>query len=142
MVNKVLNAMTARLYTTFGDPYKYYIEDVDQHLTKPCFTIDTVIPLQRSKSPLLYERTMPIVIHYFTDDKKDTKKDCYAKAEQLVECLEYLPFENTILRGEDISWQIVDEVLQVFVTYRFTTIKVDNNTDPMENLVETNVSHN
>lgn len=141
MVNKVLNAVTVQLHSTFGDSYKYYVENVEQNLTKPCFTIDTIIPLQRSKSPVLYDRTMPMVIHYFTDDKKDTKTDCYAKAEQMLECLEYLPFENTTLRGENISWQIVDEVLQVFVTYRFTTAKVIENLDNMASLEETKVSH-
>jgi len=141
MVNKVLNAVTVQLHSTFGDSYKYYVENVEQNLTKPCFTIDTIIPLQRSKSPVLYDRTMPMVIHYFTDDKKDTKTDCYAKAEQMLECLEYLPFENTTLRGEDVSWQIVDEVLQVFVTYRFTTAKVITNRDNMATLEETQVSH-
>lgn len=140
MVNKVLNAVTVQLHSTFGDSYKYYVENVEQNLTKPCFTIDTIIPLQRSKSPVLYDRTMPMVIHYFTEDKKDTKTDCYAKAEQIVECLEYLPFQNTILRGENISWQIVDEVLQVFITYRFTTAKVIE-TDNMAILEETQVSH-
>lgn len=141
MVNKVLNAITVQLHSTFGDSYKYYVENVEQNLTKPCFTIDTIIPLQRSKSPVLYDRTMPMVIHYFTEDKKDTKTDCYAKAEQIVECLEYLPFESTILRGENISWQIVDEVLQVFVTYKFTTAKVINPVDKMAILDETKVSH-
>ena len=141
MVNKVLNAVTVQLHSTFGDSYKYYVENVEQNLTKPCFTIDTIIPLQRSKSPVLYDRTLPMVIHYFTEDKKDTKTDCYAKAEQIVECLEYLPFESTIIRGENISWQIVDEVLQVFITYRFTTAKDIRNLDTMATLEETNVSH-
>lgn len=141
MVNKVLNAVTVQLHSTFGDSYKYYVENVEQNLKKPCFTIDTIIPLQRSKSPVLYDRTMPMVIHYFTEDKKDTKTDCYAKAEQIVECLEYLPFETTILRGENISWQIVDEVLQVFVTYKFTTAKVIDPVDKMAILDETKVSH-
>lgn len=121
MVNNVLNAISNQLYRTFGDNYRYYVENVEQKLSKPCFTIDTIIPLQRSKSPVLYDRTMPMVIHYFTEDKKDTKKICYAVAEQIVESLEYLPFGTTTLRGDDISWQIVDEVLQVFITYRFTT---------------------
>ena len=141
MVTDVLNAISTQLYTTFGNTYRYYVEDVEQNLTKPCFTIDTIIPLQRSKSPILYDRTMPMVIHYFTDDKKDTKTDCYAKAEEIVECLEYLPFKNTILRGEDISWQIVDEVLQVFITYKFTTKKLVDAATIMENLTETKVSH-
>lgn len=141
MVNKVLNSVTVQLHSTFGDSYKYYVENVEQNLTKPCFTIDTIIPLQRSKSPVLYDRTMPMVIHYFSEDKKDTKTDCYSKAEQIVECLEYLPFQNTTLRGENISWQIVDEVLQVFITYRFTTAKVIENLDNMAILEETQVSH-
>ena len=141
MVTDVLNAISTQLYTTFGNTYRYYVEDVEQNLTKPCFTIDTIIPLQRSKSPILYDRTMPMVIHYFTDDKKDTKTDCYAKAEEIVECLEYLPFKNTILRGEDISWQIVEEVLQVFITYKFTTKKLVDDATIMENLTETKVSH-
>ena len=141
MVNDVLNAISTQLYTTFGDSYRYYVENVEQNLKKPCFTIDTIIPLQRSKSPVLYDRTMPMVIHYFTDDKKDTKTNLYSKAEEIVECLEYLPFKNTILRGEDVSWQIVDEVLQVFITYKFTTKKVTTNETTMENLTETKVSH-
>lgn len=140
MVNNVLKAITVQLHSTFGDSYKYYVENVEQNLAKPCFTVDTIIPLQRSKSPVLYDRTFPMVIHYFTGDKKDTKMDCYAKAEQLVECLEYLPFESTTLRCENISWQIVDDVLQVFVTYKFTTAKIID-IDNMATLEETQVSH-
>ena len=137
MVNKILDAITIRLHSTFGDNYKYYMENIEQGLSKPCFTVDTLIPLQRRKSPVLYDRTMPMVIHYFTEDKQDTKADCYAKAEQIVECLEHLPFESTILRGENISWQIVDEVLQVFITYKFTTRLVTPTEESMSEIVET-----
>lgn len=140
IVNSILAAISTQLYNTFGNDYRYYVENIEQNLTKPCFTIDTIIPLQRSKSPVLYDRTMPIVIHYFSNDKKDTKADCYAKAEQIVECLEYLPFKTTLIRGENISWQIIDDVLQVFVTYKFTTRKIVSNTN-METLEETSVSH-
>ena len=140
MVNSFLNAVTKQLGTTFGTKYRYYVENVEQGLTKPCFTVDTLIPLQRSKSPILYDRTIPIVVHYFSDSKNEIKKDCYGMAEQIVECLEYLPFKNTLIRGEDISWQIVDDVLQIFVTYTFTTQKVIVVEDSFETF-ETNVSH-
>lgn len=141
MVSDILDAITIQLHSTFGDHYRYYVENVEQNLSKPCFTIDTIVPLQRARSPILYDRTMPMVIHYFTDDKKDTKKDCYKVAEQLVECLEYLPFKNTKLRGENVSWQITDEVLQVFITYRFITKRVDDDGTPMEVLYQPSVSH-
>lgn len=137
MVNLILNAVTKQLGTTFGDPYRYYVEDVEQGLVKPCFTVDLLLPLQRSKSPVLYDRTMPIVVHYFSDSENNKKSNNYAMGERIVECLEYLPFQNTLLRGEDISWQITDDVLQVFITYRFTTKLDTENEDAMETFVET-----
>lgn len=140
MVNKLLTAVTKQLGTTFGKSYRYYVENVEQGLMKPCFTADMLIPLQRSRSPILYDRTMPLVIHYFSGSEKDLKKDCYSMAEQLVECLEYLPFENTLLRGEDISWQLVDDVLQVFVTYKFMTKKVTEE-EPFVETLTSNVGH-
>lgn len=140
MVNSILTSITQRLGTTFGTSFHYYVENVEQGLMTPCFTIDVLTPLQRSKRCVLYDRTMPVVIHYFSDNKSNLKNDCYSMGERIVECLEYLPFENTILRGENISYQIVDDVLQVFVTYRFTTKLVTENGDSMESFVES-VTH-
>lgn len=140
MVESILNAVTKQLGTTFGKKYHYYVEDVEQGLTKPCFTVDVLIPLQRSKSPVLYDRTMPIVIHYFSDSKTNLKQDCYSMGERIVECLEYLPFKGTLIRGEDISWNIVDDVLQVFITYKFTTKKITEIEDSVETL-ENNVTY-
>lgn len=140
MVNSILNAVTKQLGTTFGNSYHYYVEDVEQNLTKPCFTVDLLMPLQRSKSPVLYDRTMPIVVHYFSDRDTDLKKECYAMGERIVECVEYLPFGDTKLRGEDISWQIVDGVLQVFMTYKFTTKLITEVEETFETL-DTRVAH-
>lgn len=120
MVNDLLNAITIRLHETFGDDYKYYLENIKQNLVKPCFTIDTITSMKRSTSPVLYDRTVPIVIHYFNDSKTDVKKTGYDVAEKVSECLEYLPMLGTLLRGYDISWQFVEDVLQIFVTYKFT----------------------
>jgi hypothetical protein len=97
-------------------------------------------PLQRSRSPILYDRTMPMVIHWFGDRKDTIKKDCYNTAERLVECLEYLPFKNTILRGEDIDWRIVDDVLQLHITYKFKT-KLDVKDEDMLETLTTNISN-
>lgn len=141
MVNKLLDAITIQLGKTFGTDYKYYVEDVKQGLSKPCFTVDAITNLERSKRTVLYDRTIPVVVHYFHDSEPDEKRAGYSMAEQAIECLEYLPFLNTTLRGEDISWQIVDGVLQIFITYRFTTTKVVATEVGMEELSE-RVSHN
>lgn len=142
MVNSFLDAVTTQLGKTFGTGYHYYVEDVKQNLTLPAFTIDVLMPLERSRSPRLYDRTMPLVIHYFSDNKKNLKRDCYDIAERVLECVEYLPYQNTMLRGEDISWQIVDDVLQIFVTYKFRTVMSEETEDNMEDILETNTRTN
>lgn len=140
MINSLINAVTKQLGTTFGKKYRYYVEDIEQGVKKPCFHVSPRITLQRSRSPVLYDRTIPIVVHYFSDSENNVKNDCYSMGEQIIECLEYLPFQNTRIRGEDISWQIVEDVLQVFITYKFVTKRVYTDEDAMESIVET-VSH-
>ena len=142
MVNEMLKGISNQLYDVFGTDYKYYVENVEQKLTKPCFTIDSIMPTQRSKNRLLYDRTIPVVVHYFTGDKENTKKDCYEKAELIVEALEFVPFHGSLLRGENISWQIIDDVLQVFVTYKFITRKITSNEDNMDVLEMPDMSIN
>lgn len=139
MVNEVLTAVTTQLGKTFGTEYKYYVEDVKQGLTKPCFTVDTITPISRSRSPLLYDRTFPLVIHYFTTNVK-LKEECYSIAERAVECLEYLPINDRVIRGEDINWHIVDDVLQIFITYKVTTTRVVEVEDSMEDIVNTSIT--
>lgn len=136
----MLKGISTQLDDVFGADYTYYVENVKQNLTKPCFTIDAIVPLQRSRSRLLYDRTIPVVVHYFSNDTESMKEDCYTKAELIVEALEYVPFHGALIRGENISWQIVDDVLQVFVTYRFITMKLNSNEDEMETLDKANVS--
>ena len=141
MVNDLLNAITVRLHSTFGDKYKYYLEDVQQGLSKPCFTIDTISSRKRSTSPVLYDRTVPMVVYYFHDNKTEMKKASYAIAEQVSECLEYLPMLGKLLRGYDIRWEMVEEdVIAIYVTYKFTAINVDD-TENMGELDKVGVSH-
>ena len=135
MVNTILNAITRQLGKTFGMGYKYYVEEVPQGLVKPCFTVDMIAPRERSRSPILYDRTIPVVIHYH-NDTKEYEKIGYSVAEKVIECLEYLPVGDTFIRGEDISWQFVEDVLQIFITYKFTTQRVESSVDDMEILSE------
>lgn len=142
MLDSVIKAVTRQLGKTFGNPYKYYVENIEQGMIKPCFVTTPRISTMRSTSPVLYNRTFPLVIHYFSDSKQNLKVDCYSMGEKVLECLEYLPFQDTLLRGEDISYELVEDVLQVFITYRFVTRKVVNEeSDAMETFDET-ITHN
>ena len=127
MVNTVLNSISKALYTTFGNTYHYYVEDIEQKAKLPCFTIGVLNPLNRSVNRKDYHRTVPCVIHFFTNDKNTTIKTCYSIGEQALECLEYLEIGGRLVRAEDMSYTMVDDVLQVFLTYRFWTEKPETN---------------
>lgn len=135
MVNTLLDAVTKQLGKKFGTSYHYYMEDVEQNFVKPCFTVDARLPVQRSKSPTLYDRKFPLIIHYFTNNEKTKKRELYSMGEQLAECLEYLNFEGGLLRGRDLSWRVTEGVLQFFITYEFTTKLVTEPENSMEQLL-------
>ena len=73
MVNDFLNAVTKQIGKTFGTTYHYYVENVEQGLIKPCFTVDMLTPLERSRSAILYDRTFPLVVHYFGINQEKIK---------------------------------------------------------------------
>ena len=125
MVNLVLNSISKALYTTFGGSYHYYVEGVEQNSKLPCFTIKVLNPLSRSTNRKDYHRTVPCVIQHFTNDKINPNKTCYSIGEQVLECLEYLSIDGQLVRADDMSYTMVDDVLQIFLTYRFWTEKPD-----------------
>lgn len=133
MVNTVLDSISKALYATFGNAYRYYVEDIEQNVKLPCFTLGVLNPLSRSVNRKDYYRTVPCVIHFFTNDKANLTKTCYSIGEQTLECLEYLNIDGHLVRAEDMSYTIVDDVLQIFLTYRFWTEKTET-FDTMEGL--------
>lgn len=139
MVNKTLDALTVALHEKFGDEYHYYVEDVHQDLQMPAFTVDTLNPLMRSESAVHYFRTMPVVIHFFSAQKVTNKKTCYQVGEQALEALEYITIDGRLHRGENMELSMTEDVLQIFITYRFWT---DTSEAPtyMEDLEGVNVS--
>lgn len=131
MVNDFFDWITIALYEEFGDDYKLYVEEVEQNLFKPCFVVSTLNPMITAKSPVKYQRVIPIVIYYFTgkEDTVDAKKDCFNIAERLWERLEYLTNGEIALRGDSISWEMIDGVLQFFITYKFDIIRTTEHED-------------
>ena len=99
MVTSVINAVTKQLGTTFGNTYQYYMEDIEQGVKKPCFHVSPRITLQRSRSPVLYDRTVPIVVHYFSDNLNNLKKDCYSMGEKVYGNMAVVKSGNYSLAG-------------------------------------------
>lgn len=125
MINTVLNSITRTLHATFGDSYHYYVEDIEQNLETPCFIIQVLNPMNRSVNKKDYYRTVPCVLHYFSDKPHNMKKDSFVMAERVLESIEYIEIDGQLVRGEDMEYTINDDVLQIFITYSFWTERVE-----------------
>lgn len=130
VVSDFLDQITIALHEEFGSGYKYYVEEVEQKASKPCFVVGTLNPMITSRNPTVYRRVVPVVVHYFTNKKNtvNAKEDCYSIAERLWNKLEYLSDGEHIVRGEEMYWEIVEGVLQFFITYTFDVERVIDET--------------
>lgn len=136
MVNSVLDGITVALYDVFGDGYHYYIENIEQNLQRPCFTVDVLNPQRRSRNAVIYDRTVPCVIHCFTENKITTKHELYATGEEVMSAIEYITVSQRLLRAENVSFQLTGDVLQVFATYKFWTENTEDEVDNMESILQ------
>lgn len=133
MLNEIIQGIAIALHAEFGDGYEIYQNDVEQGLQEPCFFIAVLKP---ELSPLLkgrYLATNPFDIHYFPAVMGDNAEMCTV-ADRLVECLEFITLpDGGMLHGTSMSYQIVDDVLHLFVNFNCTLTR-KTSTEPMESV--------
>lgn len=95
------------------DPYDVYTEGIEQGFTEPCFAIHQ---LRADVKPYPNRRTE--IVQYFDvrffPEGERPREQCRGVAETLTFLLRQL----TSLRGIGLNWEITDDVLHFFVSYR------------------------
>lgn len=106
-----------------------YDEKVRQGFTEPCFFVQFLLNTHRHLIDNRYERLNSIEIMYFSD-KKDTKEDYDLMTEYLFGELKYIytedDSEHPIRATEDMTAEVVDDVLHVTVNYDYHLITKEN----------------
>ncbi|HGM3734708.1 TPA: DUF6838 family protein [Clostridioides difficile] len=132
MLNNIIDGISVKLDKSFGEKYTIYSEDVEQGINEPCFFI---VPINSSK--VLYPNARELKknsfdVHYFP--KSDNKAfEINEIAEMLLEELEYIESDGDLVRGTNMNFEIIDNVLHFFVDYNYFTIK-SNNTEKMNDV--------
>ena len=127
MINVIMEIKTALRTQYPEDQYDVYTESIEQGFTEPCFAIHQ---LGADVTPYPSRRT-EIVQHFdvrFFPTETRPRGQCRAVAATLTFLLRKL----TGLRGTGLSWEITDDVLHFFVSYRQFVREV-----PEEILMET-----
>ncbi|HFL3267945.1 TPA: DUF6838 family protein [Clostridioides difficile] len=122
MLNNIIDGISVKLDKSFGNEYTIYSEDVEQGINEPCFFI---VPLNPSKVSYPSGRELKknsFDVHYFP--KSDNKSfEINEVAEMLLEELEYIEIDGDLVRGTNMNFEIIDNVLHFFVDYNYFTIK-------------------
>lgn len=133
MENKIITGISQKLFETFGLDYKIYTENVEQFLNPPCFYVELLQSNMQQIVSRRYRLENLFDIHFFTNEN-EPKNDFRRVADVLYDALEYISVDNDLLRGLNMHYEIVDDVLHFFVSYNLILIKTLEPEEKMETL--------
>jgi len=116
MINEITDAISVTINTGFDDTYEIYTESIEQGFKEPCFSILCLNPTVEQFLGNRYFRTNQFCIHYFPSSNEQ-RSECYDIAETLFSLLEYITVGTDTIRGTDMHFEVVDDVLSFFVNY-------------------------
>lgn len=134
MVNKIINAISNKLYELFGNECEVYSEAVEQNLQEPCFLINHIESRQEMiVKPRYYLRSSFDILFFSDADKK--RVDCLSKGDILFDGLEYIKTsDQEVLRGINMGSEIIDDILHFKVDYNLILRKEDAIINNMEEI--------
>lgn len=135
MISNILDGVSNALYNVFNIK-NIYLETVDQCFKTPCFFLN---PVNEDEKPLLAnraQRNITLDVMYFPKGKE--KQEMLNIASKLYAVLRYIELLNgDKLNGFNLKYEIVDNVLHFFVTYKPIIYYSKNVADSMEELTKT-----
>lgn len=126
MVNKIITGISQKLDAIFNissEEYTIYTENVEQDLKEPCFFIFCLKPDNSQLIGNRYKRNYPFDIQYLPKDSENINSECNEVAEKLINELEYITVDGSLVRGTKMNGETVDNVLHFFVNYNMIVRK-------------------
>lgn len=130
-INDVRYAVHTALDAAFPD-IPIAGEEIKQNLNPPCFFVKLLEPAHTQELGRRYMRYHYFDVHYFADGRKNA--DMYAMAEQLTAVLQQIIVAGRPVRGINMRFQVIDEVLHFFVDYNFRVWAPANDDPKMQEL--------
>ena len=132
MINSIIEEISRTIREEFGSRYTNYMEEVKQDLKEPCFFIQCLNPTEKLFFGKRYFRHNQFCIQYFPEDKQHEKQECYAVAERLFSCLEYLDAGGDLVMGTKMKYEVTDGILHFFVNYDLFVYRAAESVPVME----------
>ncbi|MCR8658957.1 phage tail terminator family protein [Paenibacillus endoradicis] len=130
-INDVRYAVNDALELAFPD-IPVSNEEIGEVIDSPYFYVRLLEPTLTQELGRRYKRNLPFVIRYFGSDH--TSDEWYEMGEKLTTALKWITVAEAQYLGQGMSFQIVDEVLQFFVTFSMLVYAQQPNDAKMQRL--------
>lgn len=117
MLNLLLESISKAILKEFGDKYKIYRNQIKQGFCRPCFFIKILNSIQEQGYCARRKKNNLITINYFS--KSEDIRDINDICDRLYSCMEFIEFNNGLLRGTNIESTTSDGVLIFTINYNF-----------------------
>ena len=113
MINVTMEIKTALRTQYPEDQYDVYTESIEQGFSEPCFAIH-----QLTADITPYAESRPHIVQHFDVRFFPTETRPREQCRAVAATLTFLLRQLASLRGSGLSWEITDDVLHFFVSYR------------------------
>lgn len=131
MYKEILIGIVQKLDAAFG--YPVYIDDVEQKLNPPCFTVTRVEGRQGKEVGNRYKLLNSYDIKYFTETKKPAMEHIEVE-EKCTNVLEWITVSGMLTKATSIRANVIDGILHIFVDYDFHVFKQTQKEEPMSDM--------
>lgn len=131
----IVEGIATQIYKATG--YPVYINNQEQNMMFPSFFVEMEHGEHTQKLGNRYYREANFYIHFFQSENGEVQDYSQVEdvAEKLTWALEFIGVNGDKLNGVDMSWKMVDDVMQFKVKYRYFLGKVETK-EPMEKLIQ------
>lgn len=114
-IAKVLDGISKKIFSVFGDDYNISTDDIPQNFEKPAFFIKVLNDNEKHYRGKRYSSNKSFVIYGFSEN--DSEEELYEMGENLYN-LEYIELEDgSLLRGINRSFRVENKTLIFLIDY-------------------------
>ena len=128
----ITSAVSTAVYNAFGDGYEIYTDRVTQGLHEPCFLVSCLSGTRGVDLGRRYARTAQLSVQYFPKIEGDST-EINTALETLMETLENIKVDGTLIHGNDVTSTPHDGMLTVTVNYDYFVLREEEQIE-MESL--------
>lgn len=124
-----------KLSSVFGDSYSIYTEEITQGLEPPAFFIKNIRSSQIQGVGKRYYKSNLFIVNFFPVEDNTEMSQCNEVADKLFDALKYIEEGAVIIRGTNMSSEVVDKVLNFSIEFNFPIINSTRQDDFMSTLI-------